>query len=336
MVNKTCFCICSDNTVQKITQIEALCPKFIPQNLNIQNSTFTTSPMNPWFLAIRPKTLPAGAAPVVLGAALAFAAGHFSLLPALAALICALLMQIASNLMNDFYDYRKGTDTAERLGPARAVASGLLTEQAVKRAAWLAVVVAFVLGQYLVWVGGWQILAVGVISLIAAWAYTGGPVPLSYIGLGEVCAFVFFGVVSVSGTYYVQAHEWSPLALLFSLAPAFWSANILLTNNIRDIPTDTTAGKRTLAVRIGSRNARVLYCIMLGAAFCVPVLYALLWREWWMLLSLLALPLGVVACRSAMTLQGAALNGLLLQTVRLLIVHTVLIAGVLCVRRLFF
>jgi 1,4-dihydroxy-2-naphthoate octaprenyltransferase len=160
-------------------------------------------------------------------------------------------------------------------------------------------------------------------------------VPLAYIGLGEVCAFVFFGVVSVCGTFYLQAHEWSPLALLFSLAPAFWSANILLVNNIRDIPTDAAVGKRTLAVRIGSRNARLLYCMMLGAAFCVPVFYALLWREWWMLLSLLAAPLGVVACRSAMTLQGAALNGLLLQTVRLLIVHTVLIAGVLCVRRFF-
>lgn len=291
--------------------------------------------MNPWFLAIRPKTLPAGAAPVVLGTALAFAVGKFALLPALATLVCAVLMQIASNLINDLYDYRKGADTAERLGPPRAVSSGMLSEQAVKRAAWLAAGTAFLLGQYLVWTGGWQILAIGVVSLIAAWAYTGGPVPLAYIGLGEVCAFVFYGVVSVCGTYYLQAHEWSLTALLFSLAPAFWSANILLVNNIRDIPTDAAVGKRTLAVRIGEDNARLLYCFIVGAALLVPAYYAVTWREWRMLLPLLAAPLGIMACRSAMTLRGRELNGLLLQTVRLLIVHTVLIAGVLCAKALF-
>ncbi|MFY8001182.1 MAG: 1,4-dihydroxy-2-naphthoate polyprenyltransferase [Candidatus Kapaibacteriota bacterium] len=287
-----------------------------------------------WLLAIRPKTLPAGASPVILGTALAFADGAFSLLPALAALVCALLMQIASNLINDLYDFRKGADTGERLGPARAVASGLLSEQDVKRAAWLVALTAFVLGQYLVWVGGWQILAIGVLSLVTAWAYTGGPVPLAYIGLGEICAFVFFGVIPVCGTYFVQAHEWSPVVLLFSLAPAFWSANILLVNNIRDIPTDALVKKNTLAVRIGSKKARLLYCFWAVAAFLVPTVYAVIWREWWLLLPLASAPLGVIACRSMMALEGRALNGLLIQTVRLLVVHTALLAFAICVKRL--
>ncbi|MCU0428056.1 MAG: 1,4-dihydroxy-2-naphthoate polyprenyltransferase [Candidatus Kapabacteria bacterium] len=290
--------------------------------------------MNPWFLAIRPKTLPAGAAPVLLGMALAFADGVFAPLPALAALICAVLMQIASNLINDVYDFRNGADTAERLGPPRAVASGLLSEEAVKRGAWIAAILAFCLGQYLVWVGGWQIFAIGVIALITAWAYTGGPLPLAYIGLGEVCAFVFFGVVSVCGTYYVQSGVWSAKAFVFSLVPAFWSANILLVNNIRDIPTDSAVGKNTLAVRIGSRAARLLYCVALVLAFCVPIMYAVWRSEWWLLLSLGALPLAVKAYRSVIKFEGRTMNDVLLQTVRLLIVHTALISCALLAGRM--
>lgn len=290
--------------------------------------------MNAWLLAIRPKTLPAGAAPVVLGMALAYSQGKFMIVPALAALVCAVMMQIVSNLINDLYDFRKGADTAERLGPPRAVASGVLTEQAVKNAAWILAVAAFCLGQYLVWIGGWEILAIGVIALGTAWAYTGGPFPLAYLGLGEVCAFVFFGVVAVSGTYFVQAHEWSWVVLLFSLVPAFWSANILLVNNIRDITTDSTVGKNTLAVRIGSRNARILYCVASGAALLVPALYLILKWDWTMCASFLVFPLVVKAWRNVFALEGKALNGLLLQTVRLLILHTVLISLALVIRTL--
>jgi 1,4-dihydroxy-2-naphthoate polyprenyltransferase len=282
-------------------------------------------------MAIRPKTLPAGAMPVVLASALAYAAGGFALFPACAALVCAILMQIASNLINDLYDFRKGADTADRLGPPRAVASGALSEQTVKRAAWVAVLSAFVLGQYLVFIGGWQIFAIGVVSLVAAWAYTGGPKPLAYIGLGELCAFVFFGVVPVVGTYYVQTHEWSLLVLTYSLVPAFWAANILLVNNIRDIATDRVAGKNTLAVRIGDGAARGLYCVMIALAFAVPC--ALIFvsqtphlHTYWLFLTLLALPLALRAARDAFRLEGAALNLLLMQTVRLLIVHCLLLS----------
>lgn len=276
---------------------------------------------------------------MLIGTALATADGGFALLPALIALVCALLMQIASNLINDLYDFRKGADTAERLGPPRAVASGLLTEEAVKRAAWWAVGTAFVLGQYLVWVGGWQIFAVGVVSLVAAWAYTGGPKPLAYMGLGEVCAFVFFGIVPVMGTYFVQTHSWSWTALGYSFVPGFWSANILLVNNLRDIPTDTKAGKNTLAVRLGERNARILYSIITALAFVIPLQLAfLLFPEvpspGWLFLPLLAIPLGVMRSRSVFALQGAALNSLLAGTVQVLIAHGCLTAAGLVLAKL--
>jgi 1,4-dihydroxy-2-naphthoate octaprenyltransferase len=294
--------------------------------------------MNPWIVAIRPKTLPAGAMPVVIGTALATADGGFAPLPALVALVCALCMQIASNLINDLYDFRKGADSASRLGPQRAVASGLLTEGAVKRSAWLFAGTAFVLGQYLVWVGGWQILAIGIVSLLAAWAYTGGPKPLAYLGLGEVCAFVFFGVVAVMGTYFVQTHSFSWTALVYSFVPGFWSANILLVNNIRDISTDAPVGKRTLAVRLGERNARILYCVWTALAFVLPMqigflLFPDVQSPVWLFVSLLVIPLGIMRCRSIFTLQGAAFNTLLAQTVQTFIVHgLVLSLGVVLAR----
>lgn len=291
--------------------------------------------MSAWIIAIRPKTLPAGAIPVLIASAIAARDEVFMPLTALAALVCALLMQIASNLINDLYDFRKGADSEERLGPPRAVASGLLTEEAVKRAAWIVVAIAFVLGQYLVWVGGWQIFAIGIVSLVAAWAYTGGPKPLAYMGLGEVCAFVFFGIVPVIGTYFAQAHQFSWIALGYSLVAGLWAANILLVNNIRDISTDERVGKNTLAVRIGSRNARVLYCILTVVAFIIPLQLAfVLFPETsspaWLFLPLLAAPLGFIRCRSVFTLEGAALNSLLAGTVQVLIIHGILIsAGIL-------
>jgi 1,4-dihydroxy-2-naphthoate octaprenyltransferase len=290
--------------------------------------------LHSWILAIRPRTLPAGAAPVVLGSALAFAAlpssGNFLWAPAFAALTCAVLMQISTNLINDLYDFRRGADTSDRLGPTRVVAAGLLSEGAVKAGAWLCVLLAFGIGQYLVWVGGWQILAVGVVSLIAAWAYTGGPLPLAYLGLGEVCAFIFFGVVPVSGTYFIQTREWSFAPFLLSFSPALWAANILLVNNIRDIATDARAGKRTLAVRIGSRKARLLYCWASAASLSAPLVYAALEQKPLALLSALATPLVFKVCRAVLHLEGAALNGLLAQTVRVHIVHTLLLATAAC------
>ncbi len=292
---------------------------------------------SPWLVAIRPKTLPAGAMPVVVGSALAFTHGVFQPLPAVVALFCALLMQISSNLINDLYDFRKGADTRERLGPPRAVASGLLSERQVSGAAWIAVLTAFILGQYLVYVGGWQIFAIGVVSLVAAWAYTGGPLPLAYLGLGEVCAFVFFGIIPVCGTYFVQAHTLPTDVLVMSTIPGMFAANILAVNNIRDIPTDTSANKRTLAVRIGSRAARLLYCFLTFFALSLPI-GLWLWLQGgslWLLLTLLSLPFAVRACRAVLHAEGAALNGVLVQTVQLLIIHSILMSIALVLMKIF-
>jgi 1,4-dihydroxy-2-naphthoate polyprenyltransferase len=301
---------------------------------NSPSMPFANASAAAWLMAARPKTLAAGAAPVVLGSALAFADGRFAALPALAALVCALLMQIASNLINDLYDFRKGADTASRLGPPRAVASGLISEQAVVRAAWIVCGTAFVLGQYLVWVGGWEILMIGVISLVAAWAYTGGTMSLAYLGLGEVCAFVFFGVIPVCGTYFVQAHVWSCEALLVALVPAALSANILMTNNIRDIPSDSVAGKRTMPVRLGARTARALYVLLTALALAMPLVLWLVGNSVWLLLGLLALPQAVRACRALYASDGAELNAVLLQTVQLLVLSCGLIASGMVLSRL--
>jgi 1,4-dihydroxy-2-naphthoate octaprenyltransferase len=289
-----------------------------------------------WLLATRPKTLLVGMMPVVLGSALAFAHGVFQLAPALAALVCALLMQIASNLINDLYDFRKGADTAERLGPPRAVASGLLSEKAVARAAWAVVLVAFCLGQYLVWVGGWNIFVVGVVSLVVAWAYTGGPYPLAYLGLGEVCAFVFFGIVPVSGTYYVQAQTLRLDVICFAAVPGMFSAAVLLINNIRDIASDRNAGKNTLAVRLGGQASRWLYCTLVLCAACAPLVFWLAGYTAWLVLALTVIPLTlrsmlIVFRSEGVRSEGAALNRVLGLTIIQMALQCTLTALALCI-----
>ncbi|NTU54498.1 MAG: 1,4-dihydroxy-2-naphthoate polyprenyltransferase, partial [Chlorobiaceae bacterium] len=204
------------------------------------------SALQAWMLAIRPKTLPAGAMPVVLGSALAFANGTFRVLPALVALICALGIQIATNFINEIYDFRKGADTAERLGPTRTVAAGIISERTMTRVSIGLGLSVFVLGLYLVAIGGWPILLVGVLSLLFAWAYTGGPFPIAYSGLGDVFVFIFFGLVAVGGTYYVQSLTLPFPVLIAAAAPGAFSVSILLVNNIRDIDTDRKVGKMTL------------------------------------------------------------------------------------------
>jgi 1,4-dihydroxy-2-naphthoate octaprenyltransferase len=287
-----------------------------------------------WLLATRPKTLIAGIMPVVLGSALAFAHGAFQFAPAFAALVCALLMQIASNLINDVYDFRKGADTAERLGPPRAVASGLLSEQAVTRAAWSVVLVAFCLGQYLVWVGGWKIFAVGVVSLGAAWAYTGGPYPLAYLGLGEVCAFVFFGIVPVCGTYYIQAQTLRLDVACFAAVPGMFSAAVLLINNIRDIPSDRNVGKNTLAVRLGGNASRWLYCTLVFCAACAPLAFWLAGYTAWLLLALMVMPLTLRTMLIVFRSEGAALNRVLGLTILQMALQCTLTALALCIATL--
>lgn len=228
-----------------------------------------------WLLAIRPATLPAAVGPVLVGLGAAVGLGIFKPLPALGALAVALLLQIASNLANDLFDFRSGADNAARLGPPRAAALGLLSERALVAGIAVVVGLAALVGLYLVWVGGWVILVLGALAILSAFAYTGGPWPYGYHGLGEVFVFLFFGLVAVTGTTYLQTLTLEPVALVAAIAVGAVITAILVVNNLRDIDTDEAAGKRTLAVIIGPRGTVVEYVALLGIAYLVPILLTL-------------------------------------------------------------
>lgn len=229
------------------------------------------TPVRAWLLAARPKTLTAAAAPVVAGTGLAAFHGAASALPAVAALVGALLIQVATNLANDYYDFVRGTDSHERVGPLRMTQAGILSPRAMKRGMLAALGAALLVGAYLVWVAGWPVVVIGLASLACAVLYTGGPYPLAYHGLGDLFVFLFFGLVAVGGTVYVQALAWPRDALLAGAAMGALNTAILVVNNLRDIPTDERAGKRTLAVRLGVDGTRVEYALLLGIAAVVPV-----------------------------------------------------------------
>jgi len=247
-----------------------------------------------WLQAIRPRTLPAAIAPVVVGAAMAGRWEVFSLGPAVAALVGALLIQVATNLANDYFDFLKGGDTEHRVGPTRVVQAGLLSPTAVWRATVLVLVAAAGVGTYLVWMGGWPILVVGLLALVCAVAYTGGPFPLAYHGLGDIFAFVFFGPVAVAGTVWVQGRVFHPEFLLAGAGVGALVTAILVVNNLRDRTTDADAGKRTTAVRFGLRGTRLFYLALLVMAAAVPPLGMAFWGwEAWTLLALLGLGLAL-------------------------------------------
>ena len=224
-----------------------------------------------WWLAIRPKTLPAAVGPVLVGIGLAVGDSVFNLLPALAALAGALLLQIASNLANDYYDFVKGYDQADRKGPTRVAASGLISLRELRLGLLVVLALAAVVGVYLIWVGGLPILIIGVAGMISAVIYSGGPFPLSANGLGDLFVFVFFGLAAVVGTYYVQALTVTPAAWIAAIAPGTLITAILVVNNLRDIDTDARAGKHTLAVRLGAAGARAEYTLLLALAFATPL-----------------------------------------------------------------
>ncbi|MCA9642964.1 MAG: 1,4-dihydroxy-2-naphthoate polyprenyltransferase [Myxococcales bacterium] len=225
-----------------------------------------------WVLACRPATLSASSVPVLVGTACAFLAGGFKLGPALAALIGAGLLQIGSNFANDVFDFEKGADTEERLGPTRAVQAGLVSPEGMKRGMWLVFGLALLVGIYLTWVAGPVIIVIGLCSIAAAIAYTGGPYPLGYHGLGDVFVMLFFGFVAVLGTIYVQLHELTRLAWLASLPVGALATAILVVNNVRDCDTDREAGKRTLAVRFGKRAGVAEYILLYAVSYLVPPL----------------------------------------------------------------
>jgi len=292
-----------------------------------ENALNPLSPIQAWMLAVRPKTLPAGAVPVVLGSALAAADGRFRFFPALVALFCALGIQVATNFINEIYDFRKGADTAERLGPTRTVASGIITEKKMIQVSSALAGGVFLLGLYLVFTAGWPILIIGILSLLFAWAYTGGPYPIAYSGLGDLFVFIFFGLVAVGGTYYVQALQLPVPVLIAAVAPGLFSVNILLVNNIRDIATDRKVGKMTLPARIGQRHARRLYVALTAGAYVVPSLLQICGYTPWAQLSLLSAPLAFRMVRRLYASEGRELNQVLAGTGKLMTFYGMLFAA---------
>ena len=281
-----------------------------------------------WVMALRPATLPAAIAPVALGCAIAAAEDGFQTLPAAAALVGALLLQVLANLSNDLFDCEKGADTAERLGPTRVVQSGLLTPRAVRTSVLVTVALSIAVGAYLTAVAGLPIVVIGTASILAALAYTGGPYPLGYNGLGEIFVIVFFGFVAVCGTTYVQLGRVPALAFWAAIPPGFLAAAVLVVNNVRDLETDVRAGKRTLAVRWGRRAALVEYAVLLGGAYLAVVLVAVTGLVGWEALApLVTLPSAIQLCRRVLRETGRVLNRRLVGTAQLMLVFALLFAG---------
>jgi 1,4-dihydroxy-2-naphthoate polyprenyltransferase len=280
-------------------------------------------------MAARVRTLPAAVAPVLVGTSLALGDGTFHPLAFVAALLGAIFIQVGTNLSNDYSDARRGADTEDRLGPLRVTAGGLVPPRQVLVATYLTFGLAVACGAYLVAVAGPELLAVGAASILAGVLYTGGPRPYGYEGLGEVFVFLFFGVVAVAGSYFVQVQELPWQAFVCAVPVGLLASAILVVNNVRDIDTDARAGKRTLAVRLGRTRTRALYALMLAGAFVIaPLPWALGSMTAWLLAPWLALPLAVQVLRTVRTrTDGPALNGALAKTGVLQLAFCVLYAA---------
>jgi len=270
-----------------------------------------------WLLAARPKTLTAAVVPVVVGTGLAVGEGMAVLWPALAALAGAMLIQIGTNLTNDYYDFRKGADTHERVGPTRVTQSGLIAPQTVLAAGAACFTLAVAVGISLVARGGWPFVVIGLASVLAGWAYTGGPYPLGYHGLGDLFVMVFFGLVAVPGTFYAQALRLVPAVWPAAVAVGATGTMILVVNNLRDVETDARAGKHTLVVRFGRGFGRAEYVALLLLALAMPVaMVALGWARLPVLLALGATPLVWPPLSRVLRSTGTALNPALGGTAR--------------------
>jgi 1,4-dihydroxy-2-naphthoate octaprenyltransferase len=280
--------------------------------------------LKPWLLASRPKTLPAAIAPVMVGTAQAYDAGGFRLLPALICFLFAVLIQIATNFANDYFDFKKGADTAERVGPTRAVAAGLIKPDTMKRATGLTFTLAFCIGLGLIPFGGWWLLGIGVTSVLCGYAYTAGPYPLAYIGLGDLFVLLFFGIVAVCCTFYVQTGYFSMPSFLAATAVGGLITNLLVVNNLRDIDTDVLVNKRTLAVRLGRTFSLWEYQFFLLWSLIAIVWMAFEMNDSWVQLPMVTIPLmaylsvGLMKARS-----GEVFNSLLARTALLLVLFSV-------------
>ena len=282
-------------------------------------------PIQTWILASRIPTLPAAVVPVLVGTAVSWAEGYFRAGPFVGALVASLLIQIGTNFANDYFDFRKGADTPDRLGPVRITQSGLVPPETVRTATILVFGLAALIGVYLTIAGGLPILVIGLLSIAAGVLYTGGPWPLAYNSLGDLTVFIFFGLVAVLGTVFLHVGAVNSLAVVYAVPVAALVTAILVVNNLRDIATDQLVGKNTLAVRLGAAGTRIEYLVLLIVAYLVP---ALAWRvlggSAWLLLPWLTLPIAVMLLRTVFTQAGRPLNLALAGTGRLHLLYGLL------------
>ncbi len=262
-----------------------------------------------WVLASRPKTLPAAVVPVVVGSSLAFSEDKFVLLNSLIALLCSLFIQIGTNFVNDLYDYLKGSDKADRKGPQRVLANKFISVKEMKIGSAVVFLLAFFAGLYLVFVGGYVVLIIGIASILAGIAYTAGPFPLAYNGLGDLFVFIFFGIVATAGTYYVNTFEFSLLSLIASIPVGALITNILLVNNYRDINEDKAANKKTTTVIFGKKFTRTQYIFLIFISYLIPVLLFVFFNYSYLIfLPFLSVPLAASLVKMLYSLEGEALN----------------------------
>jgi len=281
----------------------------------------------PWIIAIRPKTLPAAAAPVITGTALAYADHSLDVVVAIACLLSALLLQIGSNLANDVFDYERGADTGERLGPTRVTQAGLLTPFQVKVGMYFVFGLTVVLGLYLTWIGGWVILILGVAAILSAIAYTGGPYPLGYHGYGDIFVFIFFGLGATAGTYYLQAGVIMPSVWWMASALGCLIVSILVVNNLRDIENDRKVHKMTMAVRLGVKWSLYEYYVMVLTAYFIPViLWVIKISPPWGILTWLSFPYAFYWMKFIRRTTGKALNKALAGTGKVALIYATLYA----------
>jgi len=269
-----------------------------------------------WLEAARPKTLGASIAPVITGTAMAYAHSAFHWLSAILALAGAVLIQVGTNYANDYFDYSRGADAGERLGPVRATQAGLVTPQAMRLAFTLSFIAASIAGLYLIYRGGIPILVIGILSIVFGFIYTGGPYPLGYYGFGDIFVLIFFGPVAVGGTYFVQALQINWSVVFIGFAPGLLSVAILTVNNLRDRETDKKAGKKTIAVRFGKRYTQYQYLLSVLLACIIPlILFAVTEKHPFSLISCFALLYAIKPIKTVFKEgAGAELNKTLAET----------------------
>lgn len=294
------------------------------QNFRNGRKIMSGAAIKHWMMACRPKTLTAAVAPVLIGTAMAYGDGLWHLPTALVCLISALLIQVGTNLANDYYDFKKGTDTADRIGPTRVTQAGLIKPETVRWAFIFVFLLAMAGALILVQRGGWPIAVLGIISILSGIFYTAGPRPLGYIGLGDLFVLIFFGPVAVGGTYFVQTYELNYAIVLAGFGPGLIAMAILAVNNYRDIESDQRSGKKTLAVRFGRTFAQYEYAGAILTAALIPVVIYLLIQDhvailYSSMVGLFALP-GIKTVFSSM--EGPQLNQALAYTGKVLLIYS--------------